>query len=108
PRPTERPRAATPPRLAERRPANDDRSAVGSIIYSLQRRPSTAPLWAAGLISVIWALGGFVLAGTVLPGDQSFGEAFANLGSNPQLAALLVAIVLPIMLFLVSGMMIRR
>ena len=91
---------------AKKSPANDDRRAMGKIIYNLQRRPSSAPLWWAFLVSVIW------LAGSAFLGAHYFNISTATL-TNPQetlilisqapAIAWLVATFVPILIFFVTA-----
>ncbi|MCC2111463.1 MAG: antitoxin, partial [Hyphomicrobiales bacterium] len=91
-----------------RLPANDDRRTVGNLIYALQRRPSGLPIYVAFLLSVLWigagAAFGFALWGSEIRAIQSL-EALRN---APHLVALGIAIVVPVLFFLVMGALIRR
>src|SRR5262249_24558503 len=44
-----------------RRPANDDRESIGSILRSLQRRPSSTSYMLASIFAGVWVLGGFAI-----------------------------------------------
>ncbi|MEP3671453.1 MAG: hypothetical protein ABJM86_00745, partial [Hyphomicrobiales bacterium] len=96
---------------AKKSPANDDRRAMGKIIYNLQRRPSSSPFWWAFLVSVIW------LVGSAFLGTKYFNVSIATL-TNPQEAitlinqapaiAWLVATFVPILIFFVMASFVWR
>ncbi|MEP2725574.1 MAG: antitoxin, partial [Roseibium sp.] len=88
--------------------ANDDRRNIGGLIFSLQRRPSSAPFWGALVLSVVWGLVGTSLTLSSF-GDQLSGITDLNtLSNSPALILAAVAILVPIAFFWVMAMMIWR
>ena len=96
---------------AKKSPANDDRHAMGKIIYNLQRRPSSAPFWWAFVISLVW------LAGSAFLGMRYLDVPFASI-TTPQnfltlinqgpAAVWLVATFVPIAIYFVMAFLIWR
>src|SRR4051794_37173578 len=52
---------------AGRRPANDDRESIGSILRALQRRPARTSYILASVFAAVWAIAGFALGWLYLP-----------------------------------------
>ncbi len=88
--------------------ANDDRRSIGNLIYALQLRPSSAPIWMAFMLSVVWlAIGGGILWS--LYGPEIMGlTSIEQLIQYPVLVGGGIAIILPIAFFWVLAVMIRR
>ncbi|MCB1507748.1 MAG: antitoxin, partial [Hyphomicrobiaceae bacterium] len=102
-------RTARPAEAATgRRPANDDRHAVGALLRGLQRRPSSSPFWVALAASALWVVGGLALAGTVFA--RPLGELLSAdaLAATPGLIAYLVAVALPVFFFFTLAYMVWR
>jgi hypothetical protein len=94
------------PQPSVRRPANDDRAAIGAIIQTLQRRPPRTPYLIAAAMSVLWVIGA-----------AAFGYAFRSrimaLGLEPDtgvafLVAAAAAVLVPIAVFFTLAHTIRR
>ncbi|HOV04956.1 MAG TPA: antitoxin, partial [Kaistiaceae bacterium] len=102
---------AAPRRAAneDRRPANDDRASVGNLVFALQRRASSTPIWIALVLSIVWAtIGGAI--GIAMWGSD-IAEALANpagIVQKPHLIGLGISIALPVVFFFVMATMIRR
>ena len=99
------------PRRGRRRSrpaANDDRRNIGSLVYSLQRRPSSGPFWVALLLSIIWGAVGLGIA-WVSFGDEIMQITTAQEAArNAPLIGTAVAIVIPILFFWVMALMVWR
>src|SRR6267142_3542254 len=54
-----------------RRPANDDRESIGTILRSLQRRPARTSYIVATVFAVVWVFAGLVLGWMYLPDLQA-------------------------------------
>ncbi|XHC12820.1 hypothetical protein ABWH98_08270 [Labrenzia sp. ac12] len=88
--------------------ANDDRRNIGNLIYSLQRRPSSAPFWGALALSALWAALGSSLFMTAFPDKVGSLTDPQTLLSSPEMILAVVGIVVPIIFFFVMAMMIWR
>lgn len=89
-----------------RRPANDDRAAIGKILQSLQRRPSRLP-WAVAILFTLAWVGGAVALGYLYRAELSvlFGHPDMRI---PAMIALGAAAVVPVVFFFVVAQVIRR
>jgi len=111
---TEKPAEAERQRSAKRiagktsSPANDDAFAAQRILYSMQSRPSAAPIWIAALLSILW------LAGTGVISWLRFGEQltdpqqFVGFSTTAEFAGLLAIAFLPVLGFFAVGILVRR
>lgn len=89
-----------------RRPANDDRAAIGKILQSLQRRPSRMPYIIAVLFALAW-VGGAGALGYIYREEIAalFGQPDMRI---PGLVALGAAVLVPVTFFFVVAQVIRR
>ena len=95
-------------RSAKADAANDDRRAVGNIVYNIRRKPSSAPFWSAFIISLFW-LGGAAFLGNYYYGDQITSlESLQTLLQLPSAVALCVAAFVPIIFFWIMATLIWR
>jgi hypothetical protein len=105
-RPLEAPASAAPSSFSH---ANDDRQRdYRAMQQQIRRTGSSAIYWMTALLSVAW------IAGVAVMGDMLFERSllevrsFSDLVATPQLLGLIIAIVLPVMLFWGFAVMIRR
>ena len=89
--------------------ANDDRYGSSSrLMYNLQARPSSVPIWVAILMSILWT------AGTGLIGWLRFGDQLAQPGQmnaflgTADFAGLLAIAALPVLGFFAVAILVRR
>ncbi len=82
-------------------PANDDRRDLAQMLERLSRRPSSAPLWIAALLSALWLGGGLFIA------FRAYGGALPD-PMAPQTLTLAAVLLLPVLFFFVMGALIRR
>jgi hypothetical protein len=90
-----------------RRPAaNDDRESIGTILRSLQRRPSKTSYVMASIFAGVWLVGGFLLGWLYLPEIQA---ALGPTGLTAPILAVLGTIYLaPVVFFYVMAHMAVR
>ena len=86
--------------------ANDDRRNIGSLIYALQRRPSSAPFWGAAALTLLWGGVGASLAMSSLGDKLSSLSSFSAIAQSPELILAAIAVIGPIIFFWVMAMMI--
>ena len=68
-----------PEQAVPRRPANDDRQAIGEILQTIQRRPARTTYVFATLISLVWLIGAVALAWFYLPDlPRTIGDGHAG------------------------------
>ncbi|MDI3468337.1 MAG: Kinesin-like protein [Pseudolabrys sp.] len=89
-----------------RRPANDDREAIGAIIQSLQRRPPRTPYLIASAVSALWIVGALAFAFV-------FKTKIVELAAAPDLGvafvtAAVAAVLVPVAVFFTLAHTIRR
>jgi hypothetical protein len=88
--------------------ANDDRSSVGQILQALHKKPSSAPVIAALLGSIVWIIGGAAVAATQYRTDGGAVMRLSEIAAQPSFLPSLAAIFLPPLLFFMTAMLIRR
>jgi hypothetical protein len=95
-----------PDATTDRRPANDDRESIGSILRALQRRPARTSYILASVFAAVWVIAGFALGALYLPQLQ------ATLGPSgltaPVLAVIGVIYLTPVVFFYVLAHMAWR
>ncbi len=93
--------------------ANDDRSAMGKLIYNLQRPASLTPYIFAAIAALTWIVAAFVLDATLMDGalaktlSLQAGPSAQNIAA-PYVATLLTVVVIPVVLFFVVAALFRR
>src|SRR5690606_29289376 len=109
-----RPAESTSPTPAANRPApfspaNDDRQKdYRLLLQGMNRRVPTTVYWMVALLSVLW-IGGGILLGNMVYGSSIWQvRSVSQLLAAPQLIGLVVAILVPVMMFWGFGVMIRR
>lgn len=90
---------ATLANAAKRSPANDDRRAIGSIVYGMNRRPSAAPFWWATIVSALWLVGAGLLGARFFAADITTNAQLLALLNQPSAVSFLVASIVPILFF---------
>src|SRR5262245_3855239 len=89
-----------------RRPANDDRESIGSILRALQQTPSRTSYVLASVFAAVWIVAGFGLGFLYIPEMQ---RALGPTGLTAPVLAVLAAIYLaPVVLFYVLAHMAMR
>src|SRR5690606_27442212 len=105
-RPIEAAAAATPSAFAH---ANDDRQRDYRVLQQQMRRASPRTIyWLVTLLSLAWVAGGAVMGHMLFDPPLWQVRSIAQLTAAPQLLGLIVAIVVPIILFWGFAVMIRR
>jgi hypothetical protein len=89
-----------------RRPANDDRAAIGKILQTLQRRPARLPYIAASVLSGLWLAGASALA-LIYKAELQALVGAPDIGI-PVLAALALGMVIPVAFFYALAHTVRR
>jgi hypothetical protein len=89
-----------------RRPANDDRAAIGKILQTLQRRPARLPYIAAAALSAVWIAAAVALT-FIYKAELAALASQTDVGI-PIIAALVLAVVLPIAFFFALAHTLRR
>jgi len=98
-----------PATLAPTPPANDDREEIGSLLQTLQARPSSRPIQLAVLASLLWIAAVAALAWSRLDlGNLSDWATLVERLQTPTSAMLLVLLVGPVMLFFMLAALFRR
>jgi hypothetical protein len=89
-----------------RRPANDDRESIGSILRALQRRPARTSYILASIFAGVWVIAGFALGWLYMPQLQA---ALGATGLTAPVLAVMGAIYLaPVVFFYVLAHMAWR
>ncbi|MGI8527076.1 MAG: hypothetical protein ACR2K5_13025 [Pseudolabrys sp.] len=89
-----------------RRPANDDRAAIGKILQTLQRRPGRLPYAAATILSGLWIAAAAVLI--IIFKNELLALAGQPDIGIPAVAAAVLAVAIPVTLFYAIAHIIRR
>src|SRR5215217_7127059 len=89
---------------SQRRAANDDRQSVGQILQALQQRPARTPYLIALVLAVGWTIVAVAGAWTLFQTDP---RGLLAQGGIP-LLGLVMAVVLPIMFFIVIAYVVVR
>ncbi|MBV9262454.1 MAG: hypothetical protein JO205_13900, partial [Pseudolabrys sp.] len=89
-----------------RRPANDDRAAIGKILQSLQRRPAKGPYLAAIVMSGLWVAAAAIFA-IVYKAEILAFTSQPDIGP-PSIAGLVLAVIIPVAFFLALAHIVRR
>jgi hypothetical protein len=95
-------------RLPRQPAANDDRPSVGQILSALHRRPSSAPILFALLGSIVWIIGGALLAAAQFRDENGAVMRLSEISTQPAFIAALAAILLPPLLFFMTALLVRR
>ncbi|ODN70745.1 hypothetical protein [Methylobrevis pamukkalensis] len=98
------PRAA---RTRPKAPANDDRRAVGTLLYQLQRRPSSSVFWVAFAVSVVWLAAIGYVGLSLIGGNLATGDV-AALARRPDVLVVATLAIIPVMFFWTMALMIWR
>ncbi|MEO1398291.1 MAG: antitoxin, partial [Pseudomonadota bacterium] len=90
-------------------PANDDRRGnAARLAAALARKPSSAPIWVAIILSLIWTATA-LWAGSNLLGPTVFQvSSWLNLSETPDLVYLAASIIIPVLLIFAYAFMVRR
>ncbi len=96
--------AIAPPRTA----ANDDRRNGAALLSSLQERPSRMPHWIAALLSLGWLTLVLTYAYNTYDSAISATGGYLAQGNLPQVAAIAVAALLPVIFMFTTASMVRR
>ena len=88
--------------------ANDDRQSVGQILQVLHHKPSSAPIMAALLGSIVWIIGGAAIAASQYRNADGAVMRLSEIASQPSFLPTLAAVFLPPLLFFMTAMLIRR
>jgi hypothetical protein len=99
-------RAATGPSRAIA--ANDDRPAIGGLVYALQQRPSKSPFYFALGASAVWLVLGVTVAWAVLSRPDENITSAADLLASPAFIAIIATIFVPIALFWFLAILVWR
>jgi hypothetical protein len=89
-----------------RRPANDDRAAIGKILQTLQRRPARLPYIAASVLSGLWLAGAGALA-LIYKAELQALVGAPDIGI-PVLAAFALGMIIPVAFFYALAHTVRR
>lgn len=88
--------------------ANDDRPSVGQIMQALHKKPSSAPVLAALLGSIIWIIGGAAIASGLFRTETGAVMRLSEIALQPSFMPALAAVFLPPLLFFMTAVLIRR
>ncbi|MCW5681431.1 MAG: hypothetical protein KF794_09945 [Xanthobacteraceae bacterium] len=99
---------STRERVKARPAANDDRPSVGQILSALHRKPSSMPIILALGASIAWIIGGGALIATLFRDASGATMRLSEIAAQPSFLAILAAILLPPMVFMLLAMLTRR
>ena len=99
-------RAATGPARAIA--ANDDRPAIGGLVYALQQRPSKKPFYFALAASAVWLVLGVIIGWALLARSTENIATTGDLLASPTFIAIIATIFVPIALFWFLAILVWR
>ena len=109
PRPQQAPKAVARPVQQSFAPANDDsRESRAAIMRTLDGKGGRSTRIATYILSAAWVLGGLIFTNLIYGSRIWEIDSFADLAINPEYLTALLAIVLPVLIFLAFGLMIAR
>ncbi len=88
--------------------ANDDRPAIGGLVYALQQRPSKSPFYIAIAASAVWLVLGVAVGWAFLARQDDSAAGLADMLFSPALIAIVATILVPIALFWFLAILVWR
>ncbi len=88
--------------------ANDDRPAIGGLVYALQQRPSKSPFYFALAASAVWLLLGALIGWAMLTRPDENIASVGDLLASPAFIAIIATIFVPIALFWFLAILVWR
>jgi hypothetical protein len=88
--------------------ANDDRPAIGGLVYALQQRPSKSPFYFALAASTVWLLLGGVIGWSILTKPEQNIATATDLLASPAFIAIIATVFVPIALFWFLAVLVWR
>ena len=97
----------TKPVLPSRPPANDDRREIGNLLFSLQDKAPTWPVWIAFLLSALWVAGSGFYVWTRFGASVTAASSLAEL-PTAELSLSALAVFGPVLFFFGMASIFRR